>query len=95
MQLYVNYTQPSFKLLFKVRGGVWVIRCYSPPALLSDRVLKHGETGAEVGGSRKKPGQTGPGGAVSPHQGGAVYDGSDVLVSALGNSPRNMSSSLE
>ena len=92
MQLYVSYIQPSFKLLVKVRGEVWVIRRYSPPALLCDRVLKHGETSAEVGGSSEKPGRTRPSGTVSPHQGGAVYDGSDVLVSAPGNSPRNMSS---
>ena len=32
----------------KVRAVVRVIRRYSPPALLCDRVLKHGETSAEV-----------------------------------------------
>ena len=90
MQLYVSYIQPSFKLLVKVRGEVWVIRRYSPPALLCDRVLKHGETSAEVGGSSEKPGRTRPGGAVSPHQGGAVYDGSDILVSALNQSQGGM-----
>ena len=89
---YVSYIQPSFKWLGKVRGGVWVIRRYSPPALLCDRVLRHGETSAEVAGSSEKPGRSRPGGAVSPPQGGAVYDGSDVLVSAPGNSPRNMTS---
>ena len=92
MRPYVSYIQPSFKWLGNVRGGVWVIRRYSPPARLCDRVLMYGETSAEVAGSREKPGRSRPGGAVSPHQGGAVYDGSDVLVSAPGNSPRNMSS---
>ena len=89
---YVSYIQPSFKWLGKVRAVVRVIRRYSPSALLCDRVLKYGETSVEVAGSSEDPGRSRPGGAVSPHQGGAVYDGGYVLVSAPGNSPRNMSS---
>ena len=32
MRLYVNYFQPSFKLMEKTRHGSVVIKRYSPPA---------------------------------------------------------------
>ena len=41
MRLYVNYFQPSFKLVEKTRRGSAVIKRYSPPATPCDRVLQH------------------------------------------------------
>ena len=41
MRLYVNYFQPSFKLVDKTRHGSTVIKRYSPPATPCDRVLQH------------------------------------------------------
>ena len=41
MRLYVNYFQPSFKLLDKTRSGSAVIKRYSPPATPCDRVMRH------------------------------------------------------
>jgi len=40
-RLYVNYFQPSFKLLNKTRYGFKVKRTYEPPATPCDRLLKH------------------------------------------------------
>jgi len=40
-RLYVNYFQPSFKLLNKTRDGFKVKRTYEPPATPCDRLLKH------------------------------------------------------
>ena len=41
MRLYVNYFQPSFKLMEKTRKGSVVIKRYSPPATPCDRVMGH------------------------------------------------------
>ena len=41
MRLYVNYFQPSFKLMEKTRNGSAVIKRYSPPAMPCDRVISH------------------------------------------------------
>ena len=41
MRLYVNYFQPSFKLMEKTRNGSSVIKRYSPPATPCDRVMRH------------------------------------------------------
>ena len=41
MRLYVNYFQPSFKLLEKNREGSAIVKRYSPPATPCDRLLEH------------------------------------------------------
>ena len=41
LRLYVNYFQPSFKLLEKNREGSVTIKRYSPPATPCDRLLQH------------------------------------------------------
>ncbi len=43
MRRYVNYLQPSFKLVGKIRNGSAVVKRYSPPATPCDRLLRHGE----------------------------------------------------
>ena len=48
MRLYVNYFQPSFKLLEKTRNGSAVIKRYSPPATPRDRVMRHEAVTAEA-----------------------------------------------
>ena len=40
VRLHVNYFQPSFKLLEKLRDGARVIKRYSPPATPCDRVMR-------------------------------------------------------
>ena len=47
MRLYVNYFQPSFKLMEKTRNGSAVIKRYSPPATPCDRVIRHEAVSAE------------------------------------------------
>ena len=41
LRLYVNYFQPSFKLLEKTREGSATFKRYSPPATPCDRLLQH------------------------------------------------------
>ena len=41
LRLYVNYFQPSFKLLEKSREGSATVKRYSPPATPCDRLLQH------------------------------------------------------
>ena len=48
MRRYVNYFQPSFKLAEKRRDGSAVIKRYSPPATLCERVMRHEAVSAEV-----------------------------------------------
>ena len=48
VRLHVNYFQPSFKLLEKIRDGARVIKRYSPPATPCDRVMQHDEISARV-----------------------------------------------
>ena len=48
MRLYVNYFQPSFKLMEKTRHGSAVIKRYSPPATPCDRVIRHESVSAEA-----------------------------------------------
>lgn len=47
-RLYVNYFQPSFKLLGKARIGARVSRSYSPPATPCERLLGDGDVPASV-----------------------------------------------
>ena len=41
MRRYVNYFQPSFKLVEKTRNGSAVTKRYSPPATPCDRLMQH------------------------------------------------------
>ena len=45
---YVNYFQPSFKLVEKTRHGSRVVKRYSPPATPCDRLLQHDAVSAEM-----------------------------------------------
>ena len=48
MRLYVNYFQPSFKLMEKTRNGSVVTKRYSPPATPCERVMQHETVGDET-----------------------------------------------
>ena len=48
MRLYVNYFQPSFKLMEKTRNGSAVIKRYSPPATPCDRAMRREAVSAEA-----------------------------------------------
>ena len=48
MRLYVNYFQPSFKLMEKTRNGSVVTKRYNSPATPCERVLQHEAVGAET-----------------------------------------------
>ncbi len=50
LRLYVNYFQPSFKLLEKSREGSGRVKRYSPPATPSDRLLQHQAVSDETKG---------------------------------------------
>ena len=66
VRLHVNYFQPSFKLLEKIRDGARVIKRYSPPATPCDRVMQHDEISFQSeAGAASIPGGTGPGGVVA------------------------------
>ena len=41
VHLYVNYCQPSFKLLEKMRDGAKTIKRYNPPATPCDRLMQY------------------------------------------------------
>ena len=45
---YVNFFQPSFKLIEKVRDGATTVKRYSPPATPCDRLIGHDATGNEL-----------------------------------------------
>ena len=48
VRLHVNYFQPSFKLLEKIRDGARVIKRYSPPATPCDRAMQHDDVNDRV-----------------------------------------------
>ena len=48
MRLYVNYFQPSFKLIEKTRNGSVVTKRYSSPATPCERVIQHEAVVAET-----------------------------------------------
>ena len=50
LRLYVNYFQPSFKLLEKKREGSATVKRYSPPATPCDRLLEHQAATGELKG---------------------------------------------
>ena len=45
---YVNYFQPSFKLVEKTRHGSRVVKRYSPPATPCDRLIQHDAVSVEM-----------------------------------------------
>ena len=45
---YVNYFQPSFKLVGKTRHGSRVVKRYSPPATPYDRLMQHDAVSVEM-----------------------------------------------
>ena len=49
VRLYVNYFQPSFKLLEKLRDRAKTIKRYSPPASPCDRLMREDSIGEQVG----------------------------------------------
>ena len=44
VRLYVNFFQPSFKLIDKTRDGATTVKHYSPPATPCDRLIQHDTT---------------------------------------------------
>ena len=48
VRLYVNYFQPSFKLVEKTRDGASVVKRYSPPATPCDRLMQHDTVSAKL-----------------------------------------------
>ena len=48
VRLYVNYFQPSFKLVEKTRDGASVVKRYSPPATPCDRLMQHDTLSAKL-----------------------------------------------
>ena len=48
LRLYVNFFQPSFKLVDKTREGSATIKRYSPPTTPCDRLIQHDATGDEM-----------------------------------------------
>ena len=45
---YVNYFQPSFKLVEKTRHGSGAVKRYSPPATPCDRLMQHDAVSVEM-----------------------------------------------
>ena len=48
LRLYVNFLQPSFKLIEKTRDGSTTVKRYSQPATPCDRLIQHDAAGAEL-----------------------------------------------
>ena len=48
LRRYVNYFQPSFKLIDKTRDGSTTVKHYSQPATPCDRLIQYAATGAEL-----------------------------------------------
>ena len=45
LRLYVNFFQPSFKLIDKTRDGATTVKRYSQPTTPCDRLIQHDTTG--------------------------------------------------
>ena len=89
VRLHVNYFQPSFKLLEKIRDGARVIKRYSPPATPCDRLMQGMMTitaKSEGGVECQYRAGLDPVALLRSITGGPVGDGSDVLTPAPGNS---------
>ena len=48
VRLYMNFFQPSFKLIDKTRDGSTTVKRYSQPATPCDRLIQHDATGADL-----------------------------------------------
>ena len=48
LRLYVNFFQPSFKLIDKTRDGATTVKRYSQPTTPCDRLIQHDTTGNEM-----------------------------------------------
>ncbi len=48
LRLYVNFFQPSFKLIDKTRDGSTTVKRYSPPTTPCDRLIQHDATSNEM-----------------------------------------------
>ena len=48
LRLYVNFFQPSFKLIDKTRDGSTTVKRYSPPATPCDRLIQHDATNDDM-----------------------------------------------
>ena len=48
LRLYVNFFQPSFKLIDKSRDGATTVKHYSQPTTPCDRLIQHDTTGDEM-----------------------------------------------
>ena len=48
LRLYVNFFQPSFKLIDKTRYGATTVKRYSPPTMPCDRLIQQDETSDEM-----------------------------------------------
>ena len=48
LRLYVNFFQPSFKLIDKTRDGATTVKRYTQPATHCDRLIQHDATGADL-----------------------------------------------
>ena len=65
MRRYMNYFQPSFKLLEKTRDGATVVKRYSLPATPCDRLMQHDAVNEEVPDATRRSQRGGEGSAAS------------------------------
>ena len=73
---YVNYFQPSFKLVEKTRHGSRVVKRYSPPATPCDRLMRHDAVSVEMKAALSQYRvKLRPGGAAARHPGSPVGPG--------------------
>ena len=54
LRRYVNFFQPSFKLIDKTRDGATTVKRYSPPTKPCDRLIQHDETNDETRAALKE-----------------------------------------
>ena len=54
LRLYVNFFQPSFKLIDKTRDGATTLKRYSQPTTPCDRLIQHDETNDEMRAALKE-----------------------------------------
>ena len=68
LRLYVNFFQPSFKLIDKTRDGATTVKRYSPPTTPCDRLIQHDATSDEMRGrAHPVPSQTGSSAVAAYH----------------------------
>ena len=51
LRLYVNFFQPSFKLIDKTKDGSTTVKRYSPPTTPCDRLIQHDANSDEMRGA--------------------------------------------